>query len=348
MNTAYAKVFESLFDGSLRGKSDPILVFVNILTHTRKGIADIHFKKISDETGVPIERVKAACLVLEAPDPDSRTPDEEGRRIIRLDGHRNWGWRVVNAEKYRDLGATGWREDRRTGGTTKPGYVYYALCESKEKIKIGFSANPWARIKELDGDYEGVVLIAMEKGTYATETERHTQFSKFWVEREWFRFEGELKDYVVKLRSPVVSTTAVPASASVLQGNRGPGKGDLKGGVVVTPQEFPETGIVIWDWVLKWLQSVKDGGADYTENETRQAWLALKANGWMWGKNPVTDWRAALECKIQDNRSRKPANGKTSKEDLFKEFGTAEQSEARRKAELEEIARLSNKQRKSP
>ncbi|MBU6231548.1 hypothetical protein KGP36_02670 [Patescibacteria group bacterium] len=115
MSTAYAKIFESLFDGSLRGMSDPILVFVNILTHARNGIADIHFKKISDETGVPIDRVKSACSLLEQPDPDSRTPDEEGRRIVRLDDHRDWGWRVVNARKYRFLGG----QDDRTKELTR-------------------------------------------------------------------------------------------------------------------------------------------------------------------------------------------------------------------------------------
>lgn len=55
---------------------------------------------------------------------------------------------------------------------------------------------------------------------------------------------------------------------------------------------------------VKWLADVQKNGANYTEKEMRSAWLALNANGWMWGKNPVADWRSALERQIQTDRSR--------------------------------------------
>jgi hypothetical protein len=101
----YAKLFESLWDGSLRGKPDPILVFANLLTHAGPGgVVDIHFRKISDETGLDMNRVKEAILYLEAADPESRTPIEQGKRIIRLDSHRDWGWKIVNHSQYRALG----------------------------------------------------------------------------------------------------------------------------------------------------------------------------------------------------------------------------------------------------
>lgn len=54
---------------------------------------------------------------------------------------------------------------------------------------------------------------------------------------------------------------------------------------------------------LKWLVNWRKNGADYTEAETKSAFLALSANGWMWGKNPVTDHRAALERQIQTDRT---------------------------------------------
>jgi hypothetical protein len=54
---------------------------------------------------------------------------------------------------------------------------------------------------------------------------------------------------------------------------------------------------------LKWLADWRKNGADYTEAETKSAFLALSANGWMWGKNPVTDHRAALERQIQTDRT---------------------------------------------
>lgn len=100
----YAKVFKSLFDGSMRGKSDLIIVFINMLCSCNgRGVDDRHPKAIAQETGLSLDRVRQALASLEQVDRESRTPDEDGRRILKLDLHRDWGWRIVNHAKYRDL-----------------------------------------------------------------------------------------------------------------------------------------------------------------------------------------------------------------------------------------------------
>jgi hypothetical protein len=100
----YAKLFASLYQGTLRGRAHEILVFTNLLAHTGKdGTVDKHFRAIADETGLTLDEVKAAIAVLEAADPESRSQDEEGARIVRMDEHRAWGWRVVNHGKYRAI-----------------------------------------------------------------------------------------------------------------------------------------------------------------------------------------------------------------------------------------------------
>jgi len=100
----YAKLFSSLYQGTLRGRSNEILVFTNLLAHTgRDGTVDKHFRAIAEETGLTQDEVQDAIAVLEAPDPESRSPEEQGARIVRLDEHRVWGWRVVNHGKYRAI-----------------------------------------------------------------------------------------------------------------------------------------------------------------------------------------------------------------------------------------------------
>lgn len=100
----YCKLFASLYQGTLRGKSNEILVFTNLLAHCDKdGFVDKHWRAIAEEVGLSIEEVKEAVLSLEAPDPESRSPEEGGARLIRLDEHRAWGWRVVNYAKYRTI-----------------------------------------------------------------------------------------------------------------------------------------------------------------------------------------------------------------------------------------------------
>jgi len=98
----YAKVFRSLWTGTLYGRSDPQHVFIFLLCHCdRKGFVDIAPQAIAGATGLPLDRVQAALLELEAPDPLSRSPALEGRRLERTDGERPWGWRIVNYEPYR-------------------------------------------------------------------------------------------------------------------------------------------------------------------------------------------------------------------------------------------------------
>ena len=82
-----------------------------MLAHCDKaGVCDMHPRAIAEEVGLTVEQVRAALDELEAPDIESRTPDEEGRRIIRLDEHRSWGWRVVNyLVKGERAGLTTWR-----------------------------------------------------------------------------------------------------------------------------------------------------------------------------------------------------------------------------------------------
>lgn len=100
----YAKLFTSIFQGTMRGNSHALLVFTNLLAHAdAHGIADIHPRAISEEVGLTLEQTKDALLYLEQQDLESRSPEMGGRRIVRMDGHREWGWQVVNYLKYRAI-----------------------------------------------------------------------------------------------------------------------------------------------------------------------------------------------------------------------------------------------------
>jgi uncharacterized protein YdaU (DUF1376 family) len=68
------------------------------------------------------------------------------------------------------------------------------------------------------------------------------------------------------------------------------------------------------EMALGWLNDWRRNGANYTEAETRSAFNALAASGWMWGKNAVVDHRAALERQIQTDRERKAPRVKVEAE----------------------------------
>ena len=99
----FAKVFASLWQGSMVGKSDVQLVFIYMLANCDAGgVFDQTPEVVSALTGLPLDRVREAIAILEAPDPRSRTANLDGRRIVLMDDHRDWGWRIVNYVDYRN------------------------------------------------------------------------------------------------------------------------------------------------------------------------------------------------------------------------------------------------------
>jgi hypothetical protein len=109
----YGKMFRQMYHGTLAttGPWQALVTFQQfIVLADREGIVDMTPEAISRETTIPLDIIKIGIISLEKPDEDSRTPDEEGRRIVRLSDDRSWGWRVVNYKRYRDLRR---EEDRR-------------------------------------------------------------------------------------------------------------------------------------------------------------------------------------------------------------------------------------------
>ena len=100
----YGKIFESIYDGTLYKNWEARVVFQDmIILASPEGILDKTPESLAGTTGIPLPTILKAIEFLEAPDPQSRTPDNEGRRIVRISEDRSWGWMIVNHEKYRNM-----------------------------------------------------------------------------------------------------------------------------------------------------------------------------------------------------------------------------------------------------
>jgi hypothetical protein len=102
----FVKVFPSMYDGTLatRGPWQALVTFQQLLVLADpKGIVDMTPEAISRRTTIPLEIITAGIAALEQSDPESRSPGEDGRRIVRLSDHRSWGWRIVNYLNYRGI-----------------------------------------------------------------------------------------------------------------------------------------------------------------------------------------------------------------------------------------------------
>jgi hypothetical protein len=110
MTQLYGRIFSQIHDSSIAENWQARMVFMDFLILADKGIVDVTKEAFSRRTNIPISVVTKAIAYLEQPDPRSRDSEEEGRRIVRLDEHRDWGWRIVNWQKYDSIRT---QQDRR-------------------------------------------------------------------------------------------------------------------------------------------------------------------------------------------------------------------------------------------
>lgn len=109
----YGKLFVQMYDGTLatKGPWQALVTFQQmIILADAKGIVDMTPEAISRRTTIPLEIINIGLVALEQPDAESRTPELEGRRIVRLNAERTWGWAIVNYDHYRKIRS---QEDRR-------------------------------------------------------------------------------------------------------------------------------------------------------------------------------------------------------------------------------------------
>ncbi len=109
----YGKLFTQMYDGTLatKGPWQALATFQQLVILADKyGVVDMTADAIARRTTFPLEIIEMGIKALEQPDPGSRSSDLEGRRIVRLADHRDWGWRIVNYVHYRNMRS---QEERR-------------------------------------------------------------------------------------------------------------------------------------------------------------------------------------------------------------------------------------------
>lgn len=93
-----------MYEGTLYGHWEAIVTLQQMLVLCdSNGTIDMTPQAIAARTSIPLDILTKGIGILSGPDQYSRTPGEEGRRIILMDDHRPWGWQIVNYKKYRDL-----------------------------------------------------------------------------------------------------------------------------------------------------------------------------------------------------------------------------------------------------
>jgi len=104
----YTKLFSSIIASTIWRTGDKTrLVWITMLAMADQfGVVEASVPGLSDMARVTVAECREALDELQQPDPDSRSSEQEGRRIEKVEG----GWRLINHGKYREKMS---RDERR-------------------------------------------------------------------------------------------------------------------------------------------------------------------------------------------------------------------------------------------
>ena len=107
---AYTKLFQSIITSTIWSEDDQTrIVWITMLAIADKnGEVQGSVPGIARLAGVSVDAARAAIERFLSPDLDSRTKDDDGRRIEVIDG----GWHLLNHKKYRDMASDADRAEK--------------------------------------------------------------------------------------------------------------------------------------------------------------------------------------------------------------------------------------------
>jgi hypothetical protein len=101
--SGWIPLFGSLTTGTLCGRWPDIGLWPIVLSLSdRHGVVDVTPMYLASITGLPQDDVIVCMKRFCEPDPYSRTETKGGARLVLIDEHRDWGWRIVNHGVYRE------------------------------------------------------------------------------------------------------------------------------------------------------------------------------------------------------------------------------------------------------
>lgn len=165
----FAKVFNQIYDSSIVENPEMRFTFMDFLVLADcNGVVDMTHEAISRRTNRPLELIRSTIASLESPDNHSRSPEFSGARLKRLDEHRDWGWFIVNFDKFRKIAS---EEQRREKTKLRVQKHRVTQCNAVKR-SVNDLPSPSSSVSEIGEMQEGISTPAFQEAWKDWESHR--------------------------------------------------------------------------------------------------------------------------------------------------------------------------------
>lgn len=97
----WRRLYGDVFEGSMAGRKDALVLFMYLISRADDNgfVRRPSVRVVSTCTGLTPDEYTAALVELQEPDPESRSKELDGRRLVSEDD----GWMIVNFEHYQGI-----------------------------------------------------------------------------------------------------------------------------------------------------------------------------------------------------------------------------------------------------
>ena len=199
-------------------------------------------------------------------------------------------------------------------------YVYFVGASSLfdefsslSVVKIGFSKNPWARLKELQtGNNEELRILATIKTNSHSETQLHDILNSYRKNGEWFKYAPALAFLINKINTKQIKDyeKLLEEAARYVASTVVDTTSELRSTTITTTDTDTDTDIKKKKRFVK--PSVEELKKYITEKrmnvDADKFHNFYESKGWLIGKNKMKDWKAACRTwNTPDQSQAQPA-----------------------------------------
>ena len=174
----YTKLHASILTSTVWLESDHVrIVWITLLALANKeGVVQGSVPGLASVARVPVDKAREAITRLLSPDPDSRSHNDDGKRIEEIPG----GWRLINFEHYRKLHSEEQRREYKRQWMAQKRKESTTVHTSPQESKVDNVDTSISKKQKTETEADWLTSLAFDPANAGVDVPREADKCRFW------------------------------------------------------------------------------------------------------------------------------------------------------------------------